>query len=406
MEVKYANLSIPENVKEFAAAVAHDFGVVATVGATHQTLTDELRTDSTTISTWCTESAAARAMFSNLFSFIGQPNCVTGGSYTFAAGAAVTITGAGNVFYQIGGEKFYCDLDTTIDLVDDGNIVDGRFGAWRILIDAAGTVTTQSANNTSPQAHTSAEDAMLTLSSIPQTANTACLGYFVGGDVGADYNIGTVNLADLTNKVFIYERGARKQMTGLSAALGAATVATPAAATLAVGTIDPKVNGVRIAQIGANAVDVANDDSSTIGIGQFGAFLLVTNYAGTGTYALAATGIAGAVSAMTYGTAAAAIAAIGLVEDNLPVSFCPVCRVVVQNATAGVLTLGVLTWNAAGVTTTVTDCGIAGWNYASLTGFNTHQVYPLVTPVTVAAPVVAPVAAPAVTTMTGWEVQP
>lgn len=358
------------------------------------TLITELRDDHATLRTWGLEQDSARAMFSNILSYLGSPNCVTGGSYTFAAGAAVTITGAGNVFYRIGGEPFYCDLDTTITLTDDGDIIDGAFGAWRILIDAAGVVTTQSASiAAAAQAHVTAEDALLTLASIPQTANTACLGYFVGGDVGAAFNIGTVNLTDLTNKTFYYERGARKQMTGLAAALGAATVATPAATTLAVGTIDPKINGIRIAQIAANGVDVANDDASTIGIGQFGGFLLVTDLAGTGTYCLAATGIAGAVSAMTYATAAAAIAAVGLVEDNLPVNFCPICRIIVQNGTAGVITVGVFNWNAALVTTTVTDCGVAGWNYTSLTGFNSHQVYPLVTPVAVTAAIYAAITA-------------
>jgi hypothetical protein len=338
-----------------------------------ETLIEELHDDHALIKSWTDESDGDQDVMNNLIHYAYGTNGVTGGTYTLTAGAAVTLTGAGFIEYMIGGERYYGDLHTTIDLALSTNpIADGRFGAWRILIDRTGTTTTQGA--AADQQFTSAEDALLTLSSIAQTANTACIGYLTLGDVGDTFVPQTDNLSDCTNIAIYYERKNRKIVTGLTAAPGAATTLNAGATTINLGTRDFMLNGARLAQIAAAAAHASGDDASTVAAGTNGAWLVVTDFAGTGYYVLAATGVAGAVSAMNYATSALANTAIANVQDNLPSMFCPIARINVANASAGLFTIGATNWNAASMTSTVTDCTWGTYDRTTTAGFDSHHV--------------------------------
>lgn len=324
----------------------------------------------------CNETSADANAINNMNDFMSADGVVGGSSYSFTAGAAAaTITGAGFVEYILNGVRHFIALDTTITIEDNSgttDIADGRFGAWRILIDALGAVTTQKAS--ANQQDTSAEIAMLTLGSVAQTADTVCIGYVVLGDVGAAYNIGTTNLSALTTETYYMERAPRKQVSGLHTALGAATVASAGAATLAVGTINAQVSGVHVAEISADATDDLTD-ADTIATTETGGWLLVTDLAGTGTSTISSDGIPG-VSALADTDLAGANTALDTLCDNLPSVFVVLARIVVVNASGGTFTAKTTNWDATSMTTTVTDATVGTWDRTATTGFDSQKITP------------------------------
>lgn len=346
----------------------------------------------TAATTWTTEADADMDTMNNYLDFVHGPDGVIGGDYAFTVGAAAaTLTGTGTVIYRIGGVIYYASCPTAVTIEDNAasaDIADGKRGAWRIEISKLGVGTTKKA--ASDQQFTTAEEALLTLASIAPTANTATLGYVCLGDTGAAYNIGTTNLADLTTESYYYERAPRKQCAGLTAALGAASVATAGAATIATGTVDAKRSGLNVAQIAADA-SVDLDDADTIGDDDYGGWVLVTDLAGTGYYTLAADGVADGVSAMTYASQALVDAAIDDLIDRLPSIFCPVCKITVFNQTGGDFTGGTTHWDAAtgdGATTTITDATVGTWDRTATTGWDSHKITPPTLPATITAAVV------------------
>ena len=360
-----------------------------------ETLDTELRTDHGTDITWSTEVDADEDTMNDILDSWNQDG-VTGGSFTIAGTAAVTLLGAGLVHYRIGGQEYYSDLDTTITLTDSGDIVQNKYGAWRILIDRLGVVTTQDTG--AQMAFNNAEDALLCLGAVAQTANTAVIGYFTVTDSGAPgFDIGTTNTSGGTATGVVYHvRGPQKRVAGLTATLGAASAVGTTPENYSTGTRDYMVNGLRVAQDAAEA-DKAFDDLDTIGQAQFGGWLIVTNLAQNATYSLAANGIAGTVSAMTYATAALAITAVGLVEDRLPPMFCPVSRLIIQNNIAGTWTAGTDDLAGTDGTPTFTDATVGTWNRTATTGFDSHKLTSPTIPATITAPLVAAITAPAPT---------
>ena len=355
------------------------------------TLATELRTDHATAITWSTEVDADEDVMNDILDFWNQDG-VIGGSFTIAVAAAVTLAGTGHIEYKIGGVKYYTDFPTTITLQDRGDIVQNKYGAWRILIDRLGAVSTQDTG--AQMAWANAEDALLNLSAAAQTANTALIGLFTVTDSGAPgFNIGTTNTSGGTATGVVYTvRGPVKRVTGLYAANGAVTA--PNVTHYATGTRDYQINGLRVAQDAAEA-DKAFDDADTIGQAQYGGWLIVTNLAQNATYALAANGVAGAVSAMTYASAALAIAAVGLVEDRLPPLFAPVSRLIIANALLGTWTANTDDLAGTDGTATFTDCTVGTWNRAASTGLDSHKIVPPTVPATITAPLVATITAAA-----------
>lgn len=349
-----------------------------------ETLIEELHDDHAVIKTLTDEVDDDLNTIGNYIDFLQEPNGVIGGDFTIATTAAVTLLGAGHVKYRINGEIFYADLDTTITLEDSGDVVQNKYGAWRIMIDRTGAVTTQDTG--AQMAWDSAEDAMLNLAAVAPTANTATIGYFTVTDSGAaGFNIGTTNTSGGTATGVVYHvRGPKNQVSGLHTALGASIAADAGASTWSSGTINVKRNGAYLAQIAA-IVSQAVDDADTIATLNAGGWLLVTNLAGTGVYLLAADGAAGAVSAMTYADTAAVETALDTLCDQLPEVFVPIGKIVVDNASGGLFTAGATNWNAADITTTCTDATVGTWDRTASTGFDSHKINPPAVPAALAA---------------------
>lgn len=365
-----------------------DHGTAKTTLDEIKTLVDEMHDDHGALITWMTEVDGDADAINNCLDFLQEPNGVIGGDFDIAIGAATTLTGSGHIRYRINGEVFYTTLDTTITLADSGDIVDTKWGAWRILIDRSGVVTTQDTGGL--MAWDSEEDAMLNLAAVAPTANTATIGYFTI-DSNGGFNIGTDNVNGETAAYIYVVRGPKNQITGLHTALGASLADDVGAATWSIGTMDSKANGVYLAQLAAIA-NQAMDDADTIADGNAGGWLIVQVDAlndASGAYALAADGNAGAVSAMTYADAAAVNTALDTLVDQLPEMLVPVGKIVVVNASGGAFTAGTTNFDAAGITTTVTDATVGAWDRTANTGFDSHKINPPAIPASITAALLA-----------------
>lgn len=317
---------------------------------------------------------------------------VLSGSWGIATAAAVTLAGTGWIKYRIGGQTYFREMPATITLTDSGDIIQNKFGAWRIVIDRTGAITTQDTG--AQMAWNSAEIALLNLSAVAPTANTCTIGYFTVTDSGAGgFNIGTTNTAGGTATGVVYHvRGPVKQAAGLTAALGAATAVGSTPTRYSTGTKDVMVNGRRIAQIAAEA-DKAFNDADTIAQSKFGSWLICTNLAQNATVSVAADGKAGAVSAMAYNTAILAKADVATVVDRLPPMFVPVCRLTVTNNLAGTWTANTNDINGTAGTAAFEDATVGTWARASTTGWDSFKITPASIPAVLTAP--KPASAPA-----------
>jgi hypothetical protein len=351
------------------------------------TLVNELATDHATqktshdaVETLIEEMYDDEEAKRNYLDFINEADGVVGGDFTISAGAATTLTGAGHVAYKVNGEWFYCALDTTITLADDGDVDDTKWRAWRIEIDRAGTVTAVADGDTQ---HANEEDAMLNLGGLARTANTATIGYFSIHSNGG-FNIGTDNVNGETAANVYHVRGPAKQVSGLHTALGASIAVGSSDTNFSHGTVDGKINGQYKTQIAPGA-DVAFDDADTITTsGEFGGHLVLIGLDGASIYAVSADGGAGTATAMTYADAAAANTAIDTLVDRLPEVFCPIGRIVVE-AAKNSFTYG--TDDIAGTdgTATYTDATVGSWERSTITGFDSHKINPPAIPAVLTA---------------------
>jgi hypothetical protein len=309
--------------------------------------------------------------FANQLDFMMTPDGVVSGSYAFSTGAATTLAATGWVKYQIGGVMYAAEMPATITLEDLGDVTQSNFSAWRIEIDKLGAVTAKASPTVG--GYSSAQIALLAMGGLAPTASTCTLGYLTLTDSNSVINVGTDNLnASGVTAVIYYERGPRKRISGLNAAHGAASTLTAASTTFGHGTYDLNVKGLKVAQIAAQATQ-ALTDADTIATLKYGNVLVLSNLVGTGFVTLNAAGTPG-VTAMSYSTAAAALTASDLVVDRLPSMFVPLSLIKVSNQAAGTFTFKTTNWDAASVTSTITDAAVAGWDRAVPTGFNSHQV--------------------------------
>lgn len=363
-------------------------GVVATAElmtnyATNRTYQAEIKTTYNTAVTAITELNDDDNTVCNQVDSIVTPNGVVGGSYAFTAGAAVTIAATGTVKYQIAGVQYAAEMPATITLEDLGDITQNLFGAWRVEITALGAVTAKSAPTVG--GYTTEQIALLALGGLARTASSAVLGYLTVVKTGSAFNIGTDNLTVATaTATFYYERGPHRRMSGLNAALGAASTLTASSTTYGHGTIDVNRNGLKLAQIAAGATQ-ALTDADTIATLKFGAVLVCTNLAGTGKVSINAAGTPG-VTAMSYADAATALAAVNLVVDRLPALFVPIILIRVNNQSVSTFTFKTTNWDATSITSTITDAAIAGWDRTVQTGFNSHQITRAAIPAILTAP--------------------
>lgn len=357
----------------FKTAVDQIETLIEELSADHATFKTAVDQTETLIEEMYDDEEAKR----DYLAYLNERDGVISGNHSFTAGAATTLTGAGRVTYRIGGVVYTADVDTTITLVDNGNVTQAKFRAWAILIDKAGAVTTLDAGVAAVGLNAdNAEDALLSLSQRAITANTVEIGYLTLTDSDSVIDVGTDNLnaAGVAARTFVVT-GPRLG-SGLNAALGGAGFAADAGvATWDSGTIDARVEGGEsvvfsrnLAQIGA-ITNQAMDDADTVGISQWGGWLLVTNLAGTGVYALASDGIAGAVSAMVHASAAARNTALDNVQARLPAIFAPLGRILLANGVASNAWVAATdAWDHDTAVTTVTNYTFGSFARATVTG--------------------------------------
>ncbi len=292
----------------------------------------------------------------------GEPACQVG------TDTSTSVRMAGGVYYQIDGQVFHAPaLEAVLDGAGD-DVDDTKFGAWRIELSAAGVLTTIAAVASGDQTFATAEDAIMNLASQARTAGTIDVGYLVleadtlGFTIGTDDPVtseSTVVAATYTNVAV------RQYGSGLSAALGAATTTPDGVATIGIGTVDLNINGDALAQIAAQET-AAFDDADTVTVDDWGGWLLISDHAGTGTYLLAADGIAGSVSAMTFTTKALVDIELDTIQDLLPLTMGVLARIYFNNTNDGSVpatwTAGTDDWDDSVIVAanggSVTDYGI------------------------------------------------
>ncbi|TKJ32193.1 MAG: hypothetical protein CEE38_23615 [Planctomycetes bacterium B3_Pla] len=262
----------------------------------------------------------------------GDPNCKEGYVTT------TSVRMDGRIYYVINGVRYSAKGVEAVLANGTDNITTGGFGAWRIMIDATGTLTTVAAVAAGGDMNfTVAEDALMNLASQAPTASAVDVGYLVIEAAGGGFTIGTdlpvTSDAAVTSATY-YSVGAVVDDNGLTAPMSLSLGVGTTPEQYSHGTVNARTNGQTVAQIAAGAT-VAFDDADTIGTAvQFGGHLIITDLAGTGLYALAANGVAGAVSAMTFATAALANTDLDTVETRLPMLFTVIGRIVVASAKA------------------------------------------------------------------------
>jgi len=362
----------------------------AAVDAT-ETLVEELASDHAIGITWDTEVDADLDDINDYVAFMGEQDGVIGGDYTFATQTAADFLGAGTVIYRIGGEVYHAPMQAAI-APDDGGVTQvtgSNVFACRVVIDRLGVVTTERDDGAGQAA---AQAALLHLGSVAQAANTVTLGYItLAATTG--YTPGTDNVDGEGTATFYYERQPKNSGSALWAAQGSALVAGAGLATVAVGATNPKVNGLRVAQIAADAT-LSLTDADTITTTEAGGWLVLTDLAGTGYVTLSSDGVPG-VSALTDTDAAGAQTALDLLASRLPAMFVPIGQIIVVTANAATFTAGTTFWDATDVTTTVADQSFGTFDRTvSAATFLARESNPPAVPASIAAPLVATLTAP------------
>lgn len=286
----------------------------------------------------------------NHIKYSNERDGVIGGGHSMVTGTGTStkVRLSGTVRYRIGGVE-YSATDVEGAFSDTSDVDNTKYGAWRILIDKLGAITTQSATvaGITDQTHVSAEQAFVSLAQIAITAGTVEVGYLTMLAAGAgftpntdDPDSGNANVASNT----YYTCRAPRLDNGMTATPDSAL--TNGASTkndeIKHGTINVRTNGKNVAEIAANA-DLPFTQADTISAeGQFGGHLIITDTAGTAILTLTANGIlANATTAMTYANAAAVTTALDKAQAALPNVFTVIGRVVVDPITGA----GAFTYN-------------------------------------------------------------
>jgi hypothetical protein len=366
---------------------------VAQAGAV--VLANELRDNNDLTRAWQTEVDADLDLINDYLDFLGEQDGVIGGDYTFAEQTNADFLGAGMVIYRIGGEVFHTQLPVAI-APDDGGVTEvtgSNFFACRVVIDRLGVVTTERDDGAG---QSTAEKALLHLGSVAQAANTAVLGYITLA-AATGFVPGTAVVDGEGDSAFYYERQPKNSGSGLWAAQGSALVAGDGLATVAVGDTNPKVNGVRLAQITADGT-LALTDADTITTTEAGGWLVLTDLAGTGFVTLSSDGVPG-VTALSDTDAATALVALNLLASRLPSMFVPLGHVIVVTSEAATFTAKSTFWNATDVATTVVDQTLAAHDRTvAAASFLARKSNPPTLPDTVSADVVPAAVGSAVST--------
>lgn len=256
---------------------------------------------------------------------------VIGGDYSIATQADPALLGAGRIKWRRDGQIFEMALQVSIALGDDGDITQNKYRAWRIEIADTGAVTAVAGGDLES---TTAEQALMALGSIAQTALTVEIAYIVFNDETGAFNIGTTNTGDSENEAIHYCRMPRQRAAGLTADMVPVLAIGSSNDEFSHGTVDAKVEGVGVAQIALDATQAWNAADIITSDEKYGGHLLVTDLAGTDVISLAATGLLEGAQTMDYATSVLAHAALDNVQARLPVMFAVLGRCVTLAAKA------------------------------------------------------------------------
>jgi len=212
-------------------------------------------------------------------------------------------------------------LSGAAEAVLDGaaeDITAAKFGAWRLQVSKLGALTTTNSNGgTGTMAYESAELALLALATQALVANTVVVGYLVIEAAGGGFTIGTdlprTSDAQVTAATYYDVQGD----TGLIAAATGAVSATPEELSIGAATI--KVNGVQLAAVAAD-LTLPFPLVDTITTLKWGAWLIITDLAGTAHYVQSVDGDTTA-SLMAYASFTAAKAAADAMIAAMPNRF-------------------------------------------------------------------------------------
>lgn len=281
----------------------------------------------TDVNTMFAEMEADLESIKDYQKYMRERDGVIGGNHTLGVGTTDTtmVRMSGAIHYRISGVE-YSAQDLEVDLIGTDDITANGNGAWRIMINKLGVLSTQRAttNGTSgAMNHASAETALLCLTQNARTANTVDVGYLMihatNGQNG--FTPQTDDPATSSGEVDVatyYNCRMPRIDNGLTAtpSVGLSEGGTNTHE-FAFGTINVRTNGLNVAQIAADT-DEAFEQNDTIGtVGKYGGHLFITDTAGTAVISLAATGIAGAVQAMDY-SLAQVVAALDAIQLALP----------------------------------------------------------------------------------------
>ena len=231
---------------------------------------------------------------------------------TLAAAAADVLSGAAEAVLDGAAE----------------DITAAKFGAWRFQISKLGALTSTNSNGgTGTMAYESATLALLALATQSLTTNTVEVGYLVIEAAGGGFTIGTddpiTSDAAVTAATYYDVSGD----TGLVAAADGEVSATPEELNIGAATI--KVNGVQLAAVAAD-LTLPFPLADTVTTLKWGAWLIITDLAGTAHYVQSVDGDMTA-SLMAYATFVAAKAAADSMIAAMPNRFVVLGVLYLQN---------------------------------------------------------------------------
>lgn len=390
-------------IATFEAEVYADSGTIATFDAevytdsgTIATFEAEVAADTAINATWETEVDGDLDKINDYLDLLGQDTIISGNpAVQEGTGDTTRLRMAGtNIRYRIGGLDYLQKIAIETE-PPTGEITGAGYGAYRMELSTSGTMAVT--RKADPMNYASYEDAMLSLGSLARTAASIDVGYAsilaAAGGFTAQTDLPIIGDAQVDGITW-YQTDLGRALNGLNSAC--VVTADAGVATLAIAAVNVNVNGVKLAEIAVDATH-AMDDADTVGISQWGGWLLVVDPAGTGTYALAADGIAGTVSVMTYADKAAVDTALDLVQDRIPAICPPIARIYLNNVGgADAWVAGTDNWDTDTAVATVERYPVA---HSRVSDVTTSMVRPTI-PASVTAPVVEAMTAPAVVQMT------
>lgn len=239
----------------------------------------------------------------------GMPGCQEG------VDTNTMIRVVGPIRYQSGGQVYSSPAAEGVLDGDGHDITATKFGAWRIQISATGAVTTTASNGGgADMAYESLELALLALSTQALVTNTVVVGYLGIEAAAGGFTIGTdlpvTSDAQVTAATYYDESGD----SGLIAAATGAVSATPEEMNIGASTI--KKNGLQLAEIAADTT-LPFPLADTITTLLWGAWLIVSDLAGTAHYIQSVDGDT-AASLMAYADYAAAKTAADALIAAMP----------------------------------------------------------------------------------------